>query len=156
MRYLLIALSLLISGNILYAQEPTKEEAITALKDMLKGQMIHYHYGGPCTNNTNSSWTSANSVTIGNIKMDYDMLQIEYTYERDGKIMENIKRVGMNNYFVVKENAILESNQQTVDWNCEGVIAIAIPFEDDAKASQEKTLKLLNSLKRFVTKPTFD
>lgn len=137
--------------------EPTKEQTIEALKDMLNGQIIHYFYGGPCTNDSGSSYMQANKISIKNIKLNYDILQIEYDYtENDGKLVNNLKRINLNNNLIIYENVILESKEQTVDWKCEGVIGIALPFDKNAKASMEKTLRILNYLKKFIKKSPFE
>ena len=151
--FFLIAITFAIKAQ---TSEPTQAQTIEVLKDVLNGQIIHLYYGGPCSNNSSISFMSANRITITNIKLNYDILQIEYNFVEGGKLVNNIKRINMNNNLLVYDKAIIESKGQTVDWQCKGVVGIALAFEENSVGSIEKTLKILNYMKKFITKSPFD
>jgi hypothetical protein len=145
----------LLLFSSIYAQSLTKPESLDALKQTLQGQMRHYFYGWPCSNNSGSSYQNANRVTINSLKYEYSQIIIDYTYEAEGgRQISNTRRISMKNYFVSIDNTIFESKQNYVDVEdkCENLINMAIPFSDDAKAAQERCLRIIDLFKKVCGK----
>ncbi len=140
-----------------FSQSLTKEESLEELKNTLQGQIIHYFYGEPCKNHSGSSIVFASKITVNSVKFHYSQIIVEYTYT-DKETFKIIKRINMNNDFVIYSNGLFETKKELTSDNitCDDVENLALTFDNNAKPAQERALNILKYLKKFKTKDPFE